>query len=136
MILGPMLGSILGPDRITRGQDEPKKAIKSLQILHLQKDKKTLCFSRFLEVKGRQKQLQRDQNGSQEVAARKWTCFLLFFRPILEPFWGPFRGVKSCPKSCPKIGPNMDPEKMVGVGLPPLENPSPARLQLLVQVQV
>ena len=95
MILGPISGSILGQDRIKRGQDGPKNDIKSLEgpkILHLQK---TLRNLRFVKVFGGQRPSKAASEGQvpvelqdlKEKVSKNGPEFYDLWT-VLEPFWG------------------------------------------------
>ena len=55
--MGTILGPILGPDRPKRGQDEPKRAIRSF------KEPKTYSFLVFLDPEASQENLKRPEKA-------------------------------------------------------------------------
>ena len=89
MILGSILRSVLEPDRIKRGHDGLKKAVKSLKgpkTLNFAKTPETYCFSRFSEVKGRQKQPGKGLQDLKENVSENGSDFYILFGLILEQF--------------------------------------------------
>jgi hypothetical protein len=70
--LGNFLGFILGPDRPKRGQDEPKRAIRSSksQKAAFSKTLKNLPFFSVFGCRGFPRELQEARDGSQETPKR------------------------------------------------------------------
>ena len=101
-LLGPILGPILGPDRPKRGQDEPKRAIKTFKepksciFKNLKKPSVFLGFwvQRLPKRASRgPRRLPRSTQRApkpQKKGIQKGTQKLTIFGPILGSFWSPF----------------------------------------------
>ena len=109
-LLEPILGPILVPDRQKRGQDEPKRTIKSF------KESKNCIFKKVVfawdihhffalrasqkSVKGPKKAPKRHPKNSKtpKKKTQNWTQKLSKLGQILEQFWGPKRQAKNSQK--------------------------------------
>ena len=105
----PILEPILGPERPKRGQDEPKRAIRSFKEPKscIFKNLKNLCFSRFLGPETSQESLKRPKKAPKRHPKSSKTPQKRDPKmdPKINNFWtsfgsilGPILGSKTAPK--------------------------------------